>query len=42
MALIDERTPRHPVKDIRSVASNLFGNDSDTDTDHWSDHDDKD
>ena len=42
MALIHERALRHPVKDLWSVASNLFGNDSDTDTDRWSDHDDKD
>jgi hypothetical protein len=39
MALIHERALRHPVKDLRSFASNLFGNDSDTDTE---DHDDKD
>ena len=42
MALIHERALHHPVKDLRSVASNLFGNDSDTDTDRWSDYDDKD
>ena len=40
MTIIHQKALQHPVNDLQSVACVLFGNESDTDTNRWSDHDD--